>query len=146
MANHLHLVCEAADRPALARGLQGLFIRMAKALNRTLGRSGRVFADRYRDRVLRTPAQVRNALAYVLNNARRHAAERGRRLPPGWLDPCSSAADFSGWASRIRAFVRLDDEPPLPRARTWLARSGWRRAGTIRIDEVPGRGHAGRPT
>ena len=28
--DHLHLICEAANRTALARGLQGLLIRIAK--------------------------------------------------------------------------------------------------------------------
>jgi len=31
--NHLHLIVEASDRIALARGMQGLATRMAKALN-----------------------------------------------------------------------------------------------------------------
>ena len=43
-SNHLHLLCEARDRRALARGLQGLLIRIARGLNRLLGRRGRVFA------------------------------------------------------------------------------------------------------
>ena len=33
-SNHLHLIVEAEDRRALSRGLQGLFIRIAKAMNR----------------------------------------------------------------------------------------------------------------
>ena len=79
-SNHIHMLCEATGRDALARGLQGLFSRMARALNRHLGRTGRVFADRYHDRTLRSPREVRNALAYVLNNFRRHAFQRGRKL------------------------------------------------------------------
>ena len=72
MPNHIHLLVEAVDGVALARGTQGLSIRIARALNRILGRRGRVFADRYHARILRTPLEVRRALAYVLNNARRH--------------------------------------------------------------------------
>jgi hypothetical protein len=40
--------------------------------------------------VLRTPREVRNAIAYVLLNARRHLAKAGRALPrlaaidPAW--------------------------------------------------------------
>ena len=119
-ANHLHLVCEASNRQALARGLQGLLIRIAKRLNRFLGRTGRVFRDRYHDRILRTPAEVRNVLSYVLHNARKHARENGRRVGRGWLDRCSSA----------RAFFGLDPMV-LPRAHTWLLREGWQRAGTL---------------
>ena len=39
MNNHIHLLCEATDRRALSRGLQGLFVRIAKALN-NLGTMG----------------------------------------------------------------------------------------------------------
>jgi hypothetical protein len=37
----------ARDSDRLARGMQGLAIRFARALNRTSGRKGRVFTDRY---------------------------------------------------------------------------------------------------
>ncbi|MFY9344421.1 MAG: hypothetical protein WAT39_18150, partial [Planctomycetota bacterium] len=77
--DHLHLVVEAADRVALRRGLQGLAIRIARALNKLWARKGKVFADRYHGRVLTSPREVRNALVYVLGNARKHAAE-GRML------------------------------------------------------------------
>jgi putative transposase len=43
----LRLIVQASDRRALSRGIQGLSIRIARALNRNLNRSGRVFADRY---------------------------------------------------------------------------------------------------
>jgi len=41
-------------------------IRFARAVNRALGRRGRVLEDRYHVRVLATPLQVRNAIRYVL--------------------------------------------------------------------------------
>jgi REP element-mobilizing transposase RayT len=135
---HIHLICEADHRTALSRGLQGLFIRMAKALNRELGRKGRVFADRYHDHVLKTPSKVRNALAYVLNNARRHAAQRGRAYGGRWVDPCSSAPDFRYWTGLGRRRPPPGNDPPLPRARCWLLRKGWQRAGPVRVSEVPG--------
>jgi REP element-mobilizing transposase RayT len=50
LGNHMHLLVEAVDRPALSRGIQGLAVRMARALNRWWGRSGSVFADRFRTR------------------------------------------------------------------------------------------------
>ena len=50
---------------ALARGMQGLSIRMARRLNRLWRRSGKVFADRFHVEVLRTPRQVRDARALV---------------------------------------------------------------------------------
>src|SRR5262245_45496999 len=72
--DHLHLICEATDRAALRRGLQGLAIRIARALNKLWRRKGKVFADRYHDRVLTSPREVRNAIVYVMGNARHHAA------------------------------------------------------------------------
>jgi hypothetical protein len=37
-----------------------------------MGRSGKVFHERYHARHLRSPRQVRNVLVYVLNNWRKH--------------------------------------------------------------------------
>jgi putative transposase len=110
--NHIHLVVEAPNRRALARAIQGFSIRVAKGLNRMMGRSGRVFDDRYHARVLRTPTEVRHAIRYVLDNARKHAAERGETYAPGYVDPYSSAG-APGLA--------------LPPAQTWLVREGWKR-------------------
>jgi REP element-mobilizing transposase RayT len=53
--NHIHLICEAADRMALARGIQGWAIRVARGVNRACGDTGRVFDDRYHVEVLRSP-------------------------------------------------------------------------------------------
>jgi len=134
--NHLHLICEAPSRRALARAMQGLCIRLAKALNGLLGRRGQVFADRYHMRVLTKPLQVRRALAYVLCNQRRHAAQRGCVLPGSWVDPCSSAMEFDGWQSRP-----MGDRGELPTvvpAESWLLRVGWRRHGLMAPSEVPG--------
>src|SRR3954465_6857457 len=50
--NHLHLVVEADDAVRLSRGLQGLATRIARRLNRLMGRKGKVFADRYHSRAL----------------------------------------------------------------------------------------------
>lgn len=141
-SNHLHLMCEANDRRALTRGMQGLSIRLAKAINRKLGRKGKLFADRYHARAMRTPREVRHALAYVLQNARRH----GLVAPPRWLDPCSSALLFKGWCrddyvsedGARRLLYDDEDRPILAAPKSWLLKSGWRRCGLLRPDEVPG--------
>ena len=57
-SNHLHLIAEAANRRSLSRGLQGLNIRLARAINSELQRRGRVFADRYHARALQTPQRA----------------------------------------------------------------------------------------
>ena len=127
--DHVHLLAEAQDRRALSRGVQGLAIRVALAVNRQLQRKGRLFADRYHARALKTPREAGFALRYVLLNARKHAARtpkgsagalrrrksavvapsgagRSRKVdlgvPWGWVDGCSSAAWF-------RDFVRPDE-------------------------------------
>ncbi len=78
MGNHVHLLVEAEDHLELARAMQGLCIRIAKGLNKMMracgvaSARGRVFADRYHSRVLRTPSEVRNALHYLRDNHRHH--------------------------------------------------------------------------
>jgi REP element-mobilizing transposase RayT len=133
--DHAHLIVEAEGRRAIVRGIKGLCVRIARAINRVMGRRGSVFADRYHERVLTTPRQTRHAVAYVLCNARKHGlAPRS----PRWLDPCSSAAHFAGWNAEV------DDAAVTPSivatARTWLLRVGWLRAGgTIDPAHCPGR-------
>ena len=123
--NHVHLIAEAKDERALSSGMQGLSIRMAKALNRLWARSGKVFADRFHSRALTTPREVRNALAYVLLNSNHH----GVRHVDG-PDPCSSGASFDGWKNGKN--TPAESSPGfLARARTWLLRVGWRRHGLI---------------
>jgi REP element-mobilizing transposase RayT len=103
LSNHLHLLVEADGLVSLARGMQGLQVRLARRINRLLGRTGSLFASRYHARALRTPREVRNALRYVLLNARHHAAERGRQLARDWIDPYSSAPWFAGCHSGPRS-------------------------------------------
>jgi hypothetical protein len=128
---HLHFIAEARDGRALSHGMQGLSVRVARALNKLWCRTGSVFADRFHARVLRTPREVRCALLYVLQNARHH----GLRLHG--IDPCSSGARFDGWACRVPVPARRPAAVP---ARTWLLRIGWRRHGLIGLDEEPRRG------
>lgn len=130
-ANHLHLLVEGRDRERLARGLQGLAVRIARALNRLWRRVGSVFAERYHDHVLRSPREVWAALRYVLCNARKHGGWVSRTRP----DPCSSGPWFEGWRG---VDVLEDGEPPTAAPRTWLLRRGWRKHGLIRVDAVPG--------
>ena len=141
--NHLHLMCEADSNQGLARGMQGLEIRFARRVNRKLGRKGKVFADRFHAVPVRSPRQLRNALCYVMNNARRH----GERLDGGdfgGVDPFSSAWYFDGW-SHDRWRRGLDPprgEPCVAPADSWLMTEGWRRHGAIGITEVPRAGRA----
>ena len=129
--DHIHLVVEAADRDSLRRGIQGLAVRIARALNKLWRRNGKVFADRYHDHVLRTPREVRNALAYVMHNAKKHEAEGRMVRQPHAIDRFSSAPWFDGFVERIT--VRGIDVTirPVANARTWLLTKGWRRHGLL---------------
>ena len=133
--DHLHLIVEADDTRALSRGMRGLAIRVARAVNRALGRRGAVWGDRFHARALTTPRAVRNALVYVLMNRRKHrAGERG-------LDPCSSAPWFRGWREPVATLL---GPPPVVGARTWLAAVGWCRHGLLGLDERPRSGESTR--
>jgi putative transposase len=142
-SDHVHLIAEASSKQALSRGMQGLSISIARRVNRLLGRRGRFWADRFHARALENPRSVRNALVYVLANFRKHAT---RRYPAG-IDRFSSAPLFDGWrlTPRQRAAVDqvagqvFDSLPVVGQARTWLARVGWRRHGSISLTEEPAR-------
>jgi REP element-mobilizing transposase RayT len=140
--NHLHALVEASDRDVLGRGMKALGIRFAKAVNRALRRKGPVVLDRYHARMLKAPAQVRNAIRYVLLNARRHAAQaRGSRTLPGpvRLDPASSSPWFGGWRWRPRDEIAPPAlAPPTSAPRTWLLSVGWKMRGLIDPSDVPG--------
>ena len=137
--NHFHLLIEVDSKPALSRGMQGLNISVAKRLNKLAGRrKGKVFKDRYHARVVKNPRQARNALCYVLHNARRHGVHESHN--PHWLDPCSSQEYFDGWSHRQRRTPPepSPDEQVVRPARSWLLTEGWKRYGLLHSHESPG--------
>ncbi len=107
--NHLHLILEADSSEALSQGMQGLCIRIAKALNAMMERGGRVFDDHYHSRLLRSPTELVRAIRYVLGNHEHHFGQKG-------VDPFSSSA-------------LEEKEVVLSEPRGWLLRVGWRLAG-----------------
>ena len=136
--NHVHLIVEAAGKQALGRGMKSVAIRLARAVHRVLSRTGPVLLGRYHVRALRTPREVRNALAYVLLNARKHWRERVGSAPPVQLDEASSGRWFEGWKWRPRAPTQTAPIRDVAAARTWLLCAGWRRYGLVNPAEVPG--------
>ena len=139
--NHIHMIVEADDRKALPKGLQRLNGGMARIINKHHGRRGTLWRDRYHEQVLSSPAQVRNAIAYVLNNARRHMRGTRVRAVRGWVDDRSTAIWFPHWKSVAPgSLFDVDDRelrPPAPR--TWLLRTGWKKAGpSLDLERVPG--------
>jgi REP element-mobilizing transposase RayT len=133
--NHLHLLVEAEHTEALAKGMQAFGTSAAKAINKALARTGKVFAFRYHTSPITSPHQTRNALAYVLNNWRHHREDRNSTAH---LDRFSSAVTFRGWKL---TYATPSDHDPLPvrPPETWLLRDGWSRFHPL-LDpfEVPG--------
>ena len=139
--DHANLIVEAQGKDALACGMKSIGARLARAVNRVARRSGPVLDGRYHHRSLRSPREVRRALAYVLLNARRHLARsRGiSRTATAHLDGASSARWFDGWRPEV---ARRIPEARAPREvaspRSWLLRVGWRRHGLVDPAEIPG--------
>ncbi len=132
-SDHVHLIVEASDGDCLARGMQGLAIRLARGVQRVLDESGKVWGSRYHARALRTPREVRNAIVYVLMNIKKHA----RGGPRAGVDALSSGPWFDGFHAGSFEPLALDRQAPVVRSRTWLGTIGWRRRGLVRINEAP---------
>ena len=138
--NHIHLIVEALDEKALSRGVQRFKTKAARGFNALAGVEGKVFPHRYHATQIRTARHARSAIAYVLNNWRRHREDR--KSEDGLcaqLDRFASGITFDGWQGSPRWLVP-DDYDPLPVAppRTWLLSTGWREYGEIDAFERPG--------
>jgi REP element-mobilizing transposase RayT len=126
--DHVHVILEADDKDHLSALVRRVVIRFAVRLNKLLGRkNGKVWGDRYHRRDLLTPREVRNALAYIFTNARKHG-ETDFAVTVG-LDRLSSAPAFDRWFGlprALRTFLAGSRPPwPPPRPGTWLLRTGW---------------------
>ena len=122
----MHLIVEATDNPSLSSGINGLCRRMAEGLNRLWWRRGKVFAERYHMRVLRTPREVYYAKRYVYENARKHLLPTYVNRP----DPYSSGLWFEGWKDYVHdGWMAVAG--PIAQAKTWLLAQGWRRHGLL---------------
>jgi putative transposase len=130
--NHVHMIVEADDNDALARGMKSFSVRANRLFNAALGRGrGRVWGDRYHRRDLTSARQVRNALVYCINNYKKHhGVTHGRPR----IDLCSSARWFRGWIA-----IREHDDGPRPteEARTKLLSEIWHKHGFIHPGERP---------
>jgi REP element-mobilizing transposase RayT len=141
---HIHLIVEAQSGHALTQGMRSFQTSAARNLNGALVTRGPVL-QRYFATQLRSPRQVRNTLAYVLNNWRHHREPaRGAAL-----DFFSSAPAFDGWSELGHGtrypitrtpgstYAPLTVWPP----RTWLLTTGWRRHRLVSLFEVPAASH-----
>jgi REP element-mobilizing transposase RayT len=149
--NHVHLIVEADDGVALARGVQRLLSRAAMAINALARRSGSVWRDRHHREPLTTPSQVRNTYAYVLFNNRKHEVASGSPSDAALyaFDQCSSTQWFRDWSPACPApgmALERAGPPIVVAPHTWLANKGWKTWGLLRSDELPlARPRAARP-
>jgi len=137
--DHLHLLVEAESKKKLARAMQGLMIRIAKALNRFWRRrGGRVFADRYFARLVEGVRSLKRALAYVLNNGRKHGVWSSPTRP----DPYSSGPWYIGWWGPTDICRPLRAAPVVPTRSVTLDSPSFR---SLKVDYIPGRSWTGFP-
>jgi hypothetical protein len=132
--DHGHFIVEGDEARRARGGMHGLAIRLALAVNRVLGRKGKVVGDRYHVRPLTTPRQMRTSMVYVLLNFRKHL-----RAPAG-IDPRSSGPHLSGWhqAPGVPIGPAATVAPATVAPATWMAAIGWQRAGgPLKLEERP---------
>src|SRR5689334_23046089 len=146
---HVHMLVEAENELALARGMQGFTISASRHVNTALAvgarrRRGPVFADRYHLEVIKSPTRARHALNYILNNWRKHREDQ-QGLASTWLvDPYSSGIQFPGWRElEGKDFmwpIRETYDPLIVRRpQSWVLREGWKLCGPISARDVPSR-------
>ena len=145
---HVHMLVEAKNKLALARGVQGFQILAARHINTVLGpdryrrRRGPVFADRYHVEVITSPTQAHHALSYVLSNWRKHNEEK-QGLARTWLvDPFSTGILFPDWVEMAERDwmwpIRSTYDPlVVRRPETWLLKEGWKLAGQASAHDTP---------
>jgi hypothetical protein len=147
--NRVYLIAEARNARSLSSGARSIAIRIARYVNDTLSRTGPLWADRWRRRDLKTPADVRRALVYVFGNFRAHVPHAARAS----IDPYSSAAWFDGFrgydptsgapplaetrAGVAASFETSRSESPVLPPRSALLASDWRKLGLIGLKETP---------
>jgi putative transposase len=147
---HVHMLVEAENKLALARGMQGFQISAARHINTVLGdkyrrRRGKVFADRYHLEVITSPTRAHHAIRYVLSNWRRHREDQ-QGLAATWLvDPYSTGILFPDWkeleGKQLMWPMRESYDPMVVRRpASWLLREGWKLGGgSISARDVPGK-------
>ena len=149
---HLHLLVEAKDRHALAKGMQSFQVSAAKLLNGAIRKDGRrrrgsVFQDRYHATMITSPRQARHVLLYVLANWRKHGEDRAEAVRDWKLDWFSSAPMFPDWTEYgdetfLWSFPPTYEPLLVFRPRTWLLREGWKKHGdSISYRAVPAMSH-----
>jgi hypothetical protein len=136
------LLAECAGNTELSRGLQSLSTSLAKNINALASRTGPVFRGRYHCHVLKTPAEVRHTLRYVLSNAAKHAASSQLAVDAYSslslfirdTTPALKARLLRGFSLQFPAtplITRIEQELATlcVAPQSWLLRTGWQKLG-----------------
>jgi REP element-mobilizing transposase RayT len=136
--NHLHLIAEAEDNAARSEAMHRLGLALARGINGSTGRKGKVFRYRYHATEITSPTQMHHAYAYVLCNWRHHGEHlRSDAARKAMFDPYSTASRFDGWSIPTPP-TAFDPNLPVYEPQTWIARTGWRLLGKIDPRHIPG--------
>ena len=112
MGNHVHLVVTAASREAMGDAMRYFFGLAARRINAVLGRSGRLWSERYACRCLRNARQAWHALNYALRNAAaagvpvpRGGWDRYTGVDPGAIEQTRFLRSVFGFGRPLRALL-----------------------------------------
>ena len=83
--DHVHLYAESDNNETLGRAMKALGVTLVKRINRHFKKSGSCYKTRYHLRILRSAADVKNVLNYILKNGIKH--KRTKSI----IDPYNSA-------------------------------------------------------
>ncbi len=153
LPDHAHLIVQC-DGPAsyISRTVQYVASKLARGINRLMGRTGRVFRDRFFSRVLGTPSELAVALRYVGENpVRAGLARRPEDWPASSVGACLSTTrparlwTFPGWMYAVLGFHENVPEAlrRILSGQTGARRPGWRQ-NRLPFGRAPGRGRGAR--
>jgi len=112
MRDHVHLVAQPkSDQTGISVAVQYLSAHLARLINRTYGRQGKVFRDRFFSRVLRTVSEVVSVLRYIgLNPVKAGLVKRPEHWQASGVRPYlggyleKSPWRFWGWIYGVLGF------------------------------------------
>lgn len=75
LSNHFHIVLkmkDEVDNDKATRAISNCFNAYAKAINKRYNRTGSLFRDRFRRKIIENESYLKNVIAYVSSNAVHH--------------------------------------------------------------------------
>lgn len=70
--DHVHFLVEADNNEILGKGMQSFGISFSKGINKMKALKGQVFKNRYHFRKLKTSAEIKNVINYIMGNSIKH--------------------------------------------------------------------------